>query len=650
VRLRLIRDYNFVAMVGKEDPCHASYTPRLEWNPQVFDYLSQAYGAEHFANISQALTRPSIHSCVRVNTLQRNTTEVIQQLTTHLLHKQTHLQGSRAEHIDNNEEPLKVLEETDAMKSFPEDTRPKELTTTENKLSSSQNICFEHDVLKDVVMVKGKGPRQIDYETVRGEGGVLKEIVVSRKCAEAVLRGAQVFVPGVLACSGHIEKDELVAVSVAVERPDGEGRWLVGVTRGTTLGTEHAKSQFEDTARSGWFIGIGRALMTRASLFRETKGVAVEMVNRVFDLPAFSGVLTGDIFLQNLPSIVAARVLDPKPGERILDMCAAPGGKTTAIAMLMQDKGEVIALDRSHNKVADIVRLGEELKLTCIQAIKMDALKSVQVEMPQPEASQVNQGNLLAVDTTDMASDISRSGNMDKNSDSITAHHQNLEGVHEPVDAELQRTSNEGIGSSKPCEVSGEKPCKIEIASKKRGNDDGAYASRRAARKEARKLKTGLKKAAEQESPYKRGFVPRSFDHVLLDAPCSALGLRPRLFAGLETLDGLRQHANYQRRLMDQAVQLVRPGGTLVYSTCTLNPGENEGVVRYALDTYSFLSLVPQHPKIGGPGLVGGDDVFDGATYRPWLRDGEQHLVQRFDPVGASDTIGFFIAKFLVSP
>lgn len=38
-------------------------------------------------------------------------------------------------------------------------------------------------------------------------------------------------------------------------------------------------------------------------------------------------------------------------GERILDMCAAPGGKTTAIAILMKDKGEVIATDRSHNKV-----------------------------------------------------------------------------------------------------------------------------------------------------------------------------------------------------------------------------------------------------------------------------------------------------------
>lgn len=43
--------------------------------------------------------------------------------------------------------------------------------------------------------------------------------------------------------------------------------------------------------------------------------------------------------------------LDPQPGERILDMCAAPGGKTTAIAILMKDKGEIVAADRSHNKV-----------------------------------------------------------------------------------------------------------------------------------------------------------------------------------------------------------------------------------------------------------------------------------------------------------
>ncbi len=45
--------------------------------------------------------------------------------------------------------------------------------------------------------------------------------------------------------------------------------------------------------------------------------------------------------LQNLPSLLAAHVVAPKPGSRVLDMCAAPGGKTTAMAQLMEDRGEV---------------------------------------------------------------------------------------------------------------------------------------------------------------------------------------------------------------------------------------------------------------------------------------------------------------------
>ena len=49
--------------------------------------------------------------------------------------------------------------------------------------------------------------------------------------------------------------------------------------------------------------------------------------------------------------------IDPQPGERILDMCAAPGGKTTAIAILMSDKGEIVALDRSHNKVISLSQI-----------------------------------------------------------------------------------------------------------------------------------------------------------------------------------------------------------------------------------------------------------------------------------------------------
>ncbi|KAG0580762.1 hypothetical protein KC19_4G197400 [Ceratodon purpureus] len=623
---------------------HASYTPRLVWNPRVHDYLSQAYGPQHFAQISQALTRPSIHSCVRVNTLRTTKREVIKRLTEYVLEQQDGNQSAMLRHNNSQQGSSEAAD----LKEM-ECTIPSESTSQPDKGPETSSVCFEHDVLENVVMVRGRGPCSINYDAARTEEGVLREVVVSRKCAEAVLRGAHVFVPGVLACSGHIEKDELVAVSVAMERPDGEGGWFVGVTRGTTLSSEHAKSQFKDEERSGWFVGIGRAMMTRASLFRETKGVAVEMVNRVYDLPPFSGLLNGDIFLQNLPSVVAAHVLDPQPGERILDMCAAPGGKTTGIATLMGDKGVVIALDRSHNKVLDIVRLAEEMKLSCIQAIKMDALKSVRVESTP---HQVIQNEPIDESTTNTR--LTQAGTDDGVvTDFILNEPDNVvqKCSKKHLREESAQDSTEAAGGPKCAAASPVSSTRSneESTSTKKFKDNGAYASRKAARKEARKLKTGLKKAAEADTPYKKGFAPQSFDRVLLDAPCSALGLRPRLFAGQETLDGLRQHANYQRRLIDQAVQLVRPNGTLVYSTCTLNPGENEGVVRYALDTYPFLSLSPQHPKLGGPGLVGGDDVFDGATYRAWLRKGEEDMVQRFDPVGPRDTIGFFIAKFCVA-
>jgi len=70
------------------------------------------------------------------------------------------------------------------------------------------------------------------------------------------------------------------------------------------------------------------------------------------------------------------------------------------------------------------------------------------------------------------------------------------------------------------------------------------------------------------------GLFPESFDHVLLDAPCSGLGLRPRLQQGA-TLEGLRECGAYQRVLISAAVPLLKPGGSLVYSTCTINPGES---------------------------------------------------------------------------
>lgn len=79
------------------------------------------------------------------------------------------------------------------------------------------------------------------------------------------------------------------------------------------------------------------------------------------------------------------------------------------------------------------------------------------------------------------------------------------------------------------------------------------------------------------------------FDAVLLDAPCSGLGLvcldDPRTYRGW-TARQVSRLAKDQRKLLASAVRALKPGGTLVYSTCTLAREENEDLVRWALEEY----------------------------------------------------------------
>jgi 16S rRNA (cytosine1407-C5)-methyltransferase len=55
----------------------------------------------------------------------------------------------------------------------------------------------------------------------------------------------------------------------------------------------------------------------------------------------------GEIYVQNLSSMVPPILLNPKPGEKVLDICSAPGSKTTQMAAMMQNTGEVLAVDSS---------------------------------------------------------------------------------------------------------------------------------------------------------------------------------------------------------------------------------------------------------------------------------------------------------------
>ena len=67
-------------------------------------------------------------------------------------------------------------------------------------------------------------------------------------------------------------------------------------------------------------------------------GVRIKSLKDNVFFPSFEALDNSKYYLQNLPSIICAKVLDPKENELILDMCAAPGGKTTHIAALVNNK------------------------------------------------------------------------------------------------------------------------------------------------------------------------------------------------------------------------------------------------------------------------------------------------------------------------
>ncbi|RHY29502.1 hypothetical protein DYB32_006897 [Aphanomyces invadans] len=257
--------------------------------------------------------------------------------------------------------------------------------------------------------------------------------------------------------------------------------------------------------------------------------------------------------MQNTPSSVVAHVLNPQPGDTVLDMCAAPGGKTSHLATLMQNRGTLVACDRSRRKVLEMKAFFDAVNLSIIVPIKLDSTQSV---LPKQDIVPSVQQVILDART------------------------KNPQAKLLPI---------AGFGAETFDKV----------------------------RRSAIIVTTA-----------------NIHPQILLDPPCSALGLRPRLLHACN-LSELEQYSNMQRNFLWAAVFLLKPGGTLVYSTCTVNPKENEQMVRHALDSYP-LELVAQSPVLGEPGLT-----------NQGLTPDQAAKVQRFDPASPSDTMGFFCAKFV---
>jgi 16S rRNA (cytosine967-C5)-methyltransferase len=97
--------------------------------------------------------------------------------------------------------------------------------------------------------------------------------------------------------------------------------------------------------------------------------------NLVFELkshPALNSLASfrdGWFYVQDPGTLLAARELGAQPGETILDLCAAPGGKTTFLAQLMRNEGKIIACDISEDRLKLIRENCRRLGITCVEAI-----------------------------------------------------------------------------------------------------------------------------------------------------------------------------------------------------------------------------------------------------------------------------------------
>jgi 16S rRNA (cytosine967-C5)-methyltransferase len=196
------------------------------------------------------------------------------------------------------------------------------------------------------------------------------------------------------------------------------------------------------------------------------------------DLPGYD---QGWFTVQDESAMQVASALDPQPGSRVLDVCAAPGGKTTHLAELMNNQGQIIACDVEDHRLATLNQLCQRLGISVVEPHRL-----------HPEQN--------------------------------------------------------------------------------------------------------------EEPPTK------PFDFVLVDVPCSntgVLGRRPEARWRLKP-ENFGRLVPLQTKLLLQAGERVRPGGAIVYSTCSIEPEENQQVVRAVLRGMRNLELEAESEQAPGRPADGG--------------------------------------------
>jgi NOL1/NOP2/sun family putative RNA methylase len=139
---------------------------------------------------------------------------------------------------------------------------------------------------------------------------------------------------------------------------------------------------------------------------------------------------------------------------------------------------------------------------------------------------------------------------------------------------------------------------------------------------------------------------PNHFDRVLLDAPCSGEGgiyfggSKPLRFWSIKMVNAM---IKTQEELIESAFQALKIGGTLIYSTCTLEPDENEGVVTHLLKKYDNarmedIEIIEQLEPLLTDKITSGITKWSGNTYH-------QEVAKSIRIIPSPEMMGFYIAK-----
>ena len=421
------------------------------------------------------------------------------------------------------------------------------------------------------------------------------DVIIDAACAMAVLRGADVFCMGVMATSQKPEPGQRARLWVA---PEG----VKPPCRGSIVGSPQSWPAV--------LVAGGRLLLPRAEIFAAgARGTAVQALwRRGLDVPLApmnqvlaNAQLSGKVVLQQLPSNLCARVLQPCMGHQVLDMCAAPGGKTTHLAQMLGNGGQgLTAVDRSLAKVRRVKALCQAHGFTNVRCIASDSRHLLE-QSEEQEA---------------------------KSEPPSESHHAHADWPPEAEQAFKEAVAQHGADRFR----SSKRIWKAVLGAVGRGTVTRMQLNARL-RVHEQECSPDTPDAVEAAGQ----FASESFDRILLDPPCSAMGQRPLLRWG-KSLQDIQSHAEYQRQFLHTASKLLRPGGELVYSTCTLTPAENEANVCWALQALP-LQLLDARANV----VESSNESLAGLP-NCGLSEDQRMQVLRFDP--RSWDAGFFIARF----